>query len=199
MTRALLLGERFFSSREFFDAVEARGIANSWARRNANGALQGHFHLRLNHILGPVTAARGDVAGEREISERRQGDVMRAAYPGFEHPPAPDRNLLRLATIVNLARSSVPAHAAKLDVDNPTGAQFDRRAGMLIGMDAFIETDRGLKFSLKFRVAVEVVPAKRLLDHHEVIGLETLQVRPIFKLVRRIRVDHQTNVWEAMT
>src|SRR5882672_10515621 len=99
---------------------------------------------------------------------------------------------------MDLLRRSVSADAAELDIDDPAGAQLDGRAGVFVDVDAFVETNRSIQFSLQLRVTVQVVPAERLLDHHQVVGFETLQMRPIFKLIRGVRVDHQTNVWKAL-
>src|SRR5712672_2001014 len=123
---------------------------------------------------------------------------MCAANPGFEHTAAPHGNLFRLATIVDLLRRSVSTDASELDIDDSAGAQLDGRAGVFVGVDAFVETNRSIQFSLQLRVTVQVVPAERLLDHHQVVGFETLQMRPIFKLIRGVRIDHQTNVWKAL-
>src|SRR5260370_28627569 len=103
-----------------------------------------------------------------------------------------------MGTVVDLLRRTVSTDASELDIDDSAGAQLDGRAGVLIGVDALVETNRSIQFSLQLGVTVEVVPAERLLDHHEVVGFETLQMRPIFKLIRGVRVDHQTNVWEAL-
>src|SRR6266852_9115919 len=100
---------------------------------------------------------------------------MHAADSGLEHADAPDWNLLRLAQVVDAPRRGVAADAAELDVDDPAGAQLDGRAGVLVGVDAFIEANRSIEFALQFCVAVEVVPAERLRDNHQVIGLEALQ------------------------
>src|SRR5260221_14021600 len=100
---------------------------------------------------------------------------MCAANPGLEHTAAPHGNLFRLATIVDLLRRRVSTDASELDIDDPAGAQLDSRAGVFVGVGAFIKTNPSIEFSLQLPVTVQVAPAQRLLDHHRGGGVETLQ------------------------
>ncbi len=50
-----------------------------------------------------------------------------------------------------------------------------------------------VEVALQFDVAVNVVPAERLLDHHQVVGFQALQVRPVFQAVGGIGVHHQAD------
>src|ERR1035437_1463660 len=117
---------------------------------------------------------------------------MRPANTGFEHASAPNRNLLRLAQVMDTPRRGVSSYAPELDIDNPAGTQFDGRARMLLGVDTFIEADRRVELALQLRVTIQVVPTQRLFNHHEVVCVEPLQVGPIFKSICRICIHHQT-------
>src|ERR1019366_3341727 len=102
---------------------------------------------------------------------------MRPANPEFEHSAAPDWNLLRFAEVVDAARGRIPSHAPELDIDDAAGAQLDGRPRVLLGMDAFIEANRRVELALQFGMAVQIIPSERLLDHHQVIRIQTFQVR----------------------
>ena len=88
-------------------------------------------------------------------------------------------------------RRGVSPDAAELDVDDAAGAELDGCAGMLLRVDAFVEANRSVEPALQFDVAENVIPSERLLDHHQVVGFQPLQVRPIFQAIRGIGVDHQ--------
>ncbi len=75
--------------------------ANTRAHRERESCLAGDRYFGLNDIFDPVAAAGGDVPGQREIFQRGKRDVVRPADAGLEHAAAPDRNLPRLAEVVN--------------------------------------------------------------------------------------------------
>src|SRR5260370_19661113 len=58
------------------DQVEARREAYAGSLRNAYGALRRDANLRLDDVFAPVTAAGGDIAGERQIRQRGEGKVV---------------------------------------------------------------------------------------------------------------------------
>src|SRR5271163_1742227 len=126
------LGERL-------DALQARGVADSRRGGNFYRAVRSDFHFRLDDVFGPVAAASGDIAGQREIRQRGHGDVVRAADAGFEHAAAPDGDGFLLAEIVDAAGGGVPANATEFHIDDFAGSDFDGGAGMLDIMDAFVE------------------------------------------------------------
>src|SRR5205814_9262397 len=97
----------------------------------------------------------------------------------FEHPAAPDGNAVALAQIVDAPCHGVAADAAKLDVDDFAGAQLDGGARLLFRVNAFIQADRRVQLLLQLHVTVEIVPAERLFDHHQVEAFELLQERPV--------------------
>src|SRR6266568_883878 len=175
----------FFSNRKFFDAFVARFETEAGTRGYANRT------LRIDDVFLPVAFAGSDIAREGEIGKRREGDIVRAADAGFEHAAAPDGDAVTLAEIVDAPRHGVTADTAKLDVDDLAGAQFDGGTRLLFRMNALIQTNWGVEFLLKFDVAVEVVPAERLFDHHQVEAFELFQQRPVIQSVRRVGVNHQ--------
>src|ERR1700741_631769 len=96
--------EHFALLGECLDAIEARGVADSWRRGHTNCALGRDFYFRLDDVFGPIAAARRDVAGKREIRQRRHGDVVCATDARFQHTATPDRDGFGLAEIVDSAR-----------------------------------------------------------------------------------------------
>ena len=85
------------------------------------------------------------------------------------------------------------AHAPQLHIDNTASAHCDRRLGMFFGMDALVEADRRHELPLQLRMAPDIVPAERLLDHHQVVGFQFAQASRIRQRVCGIRVHHQAN------
>src|SRR5712692_8126378 len=90
-------GQPFFANREFFDRVQSRLKSDPRPRRHANRPLRRDRHFRLDDVLCPIPPARADIARQREIRQRRHGDVVRAPNPRFQHPAAPHRHVVRLA------------------------------------------------------------------------------------------------------
>src|SRR5256886_6645615 len=118
-------------------------------------------------------------------------NMVRASARGSNHPAAPHGNSMLLARIVNAPRHRVPADAPKFDVDDFAGAQLDGGARLLFRVDALVQADRRVQPFLQLDVAVEIVPAERLLDHHQVEAFELLEERPILQRVGGVGVDHQ--------
>ena len=170
-------GEEVLADGDAGDAVEARGEADAGTLRDVDGALGSDGYFRRDHVFVPITLAGGDVAGEREIGERGHGDVLRATDAGFEHAAAPDGDVVFLAEIVDAFGFMESADAAKLDVDDFAGAERDGGFGLFVGVDALVEADGGLEIFLDFDVAEEIVPAERLLNHHEVEAIQLLEER----------------------
>src|ERR1700731_1839201 len=116
---------------------------------------------------------------------------MRAPHAGSHPPATPDGNTVALAQIVDPPRHGVAADAAKLDVDDLAGAQLDAGACLLFRVNALIQADRRVQLFLQLDVTVDIVPAERLLDHHQVEAFELLEQRPIIRSVGGVGVDHQ--------
>src|SRR5262249_61006664 len=62
-------------------------------------ALRADVDAGLDEIGREVPAARGDVAGERKVRQRREMDVVRAADAALEHAAVPDRHAARGADV----------------------------------------------------------------------------------------------------
>src|SRR5207245_73749 len=180
--------------REPVNAFAPGLVTDTGTRGHANGSLRRDGHFGIDDVFGPIALAGGDITGKREVRQGGEGDVMRAADAGFEHAAAPHRNAVIAAEVVDAPRRGESAHTAQLHIDDAAGAQRNGRLRVLFGMDAFIETDRRLELALQFRVAPDIVPAERLLDHHQVVGFEFAQPRRVLESIRGIRVYHQTNL-----
>src|SRR5260221_14267098 len=95
------------------------------------------------------------------------GDVVGAAYAGFEHAAAPDGDGIFGAEVVDAFGLQGAADAAELDVDDFAGAEGDGGFGLFVGVDALVEADGGLQIFLDGDAAEAVVPAEGRLVHHE--------------------------------
>jgi len=164
-----------FAGGEGVDEVAAGLEPYAGGGGDLNGAVWSYGDFGGDDVLVPVTFAGGDVARKREIRKCGHGDVVGAADAGFEHATAPDGNVFGLAEIVDAAGFVVAADAAEFNVDDFTGAESGGGFGLFVGVDALIETDGRLDRFLDFDVTEEVVPAKGLLDHHEVEGVELFE------------------------
>src|SRR5580692_7972727 len=184
---------------ERFDAIEARRVTDAGRAGNLYRALRRDFHFRLDDVFAPVAAAGRDVAGQGEVRQRRHGDVVCAADAGFQHASAPDGNGFLLAVIVDAAGGGVSADAAQFQVDDLAGADFDRGAGVLDVVDAFVEADGSVELALQGGMGVDVVVAKGLLDHDQVEGVELFQQRRILQAISGIGVHHQAEAREFFT
>src|ERR1700733_2088936 len=144
----------FFPHRKFFDAFAPRLEANAWPRRHANRPLRRDRHFRLDDVLVPVAAAGTDVPRQREVGQRRERNVMRPADTRLQHSPTPNGHAVLLAHIVDPLRDSVTADASHLDVDDFASAEKDRRARLLLRMNALLQANRSVELFLQFHVAV---------------------------------------------
>src|ERR1700730_3124509 len=184
-------GQPLFAHGELLDAILPRRKSNPRSRRYANGSLRRHGHFRLDDVLMPVTPARGHVAWQNEVRQRGKRYVVRTTDARLQHPPAPHRNAVRHAKIMNLLGYRVPAHAPHLYVDDLARPQPDRRLGMLQRVNALVQANRRLQLPLQLHVRVQIIPTERLLDHHQVIPVKLLQHRPIRSAISGIGIHHQ--------
>ena len=58
-------------------------------------------------------------------------DVVGSTYPSFEHPAAPDRNVVSLANIVDFPAFEVATDATGFDIDDPGCVRLKGVAGVL--------------------------------------------------------------------
>jgi len=86
--------------------------------------------------------------GREKLASVESAMLWARPIPDSSISAAPDRNLLRLATIVDLPCGGISAYTAELDVNDPAGAQFDGRTGMLVGVNALIKANWGIEFAL---------------------------------------------------
>lgn len=123
-------------------------IAETYAIGKVNRSVSAYLHRRLDNILLPVPLAGGHITRQRKIRQRGQRDVVGPADSTFEHPTAPNRNVMGLADIVDPLRLGKPAHAAELDIDNAASPQLNGLLRMMGGANTFIETDGRLDLPL---------------------------------------------------
>ena len=60
----------------------------------------------------------------------------------------------------------------------------------------FIQANRGVDLALQFCVIDEIACRKRLLDHHQVVFIQSSQNVCVRKRVGRVRINRQSNVGE---
>src|SRR5580765_6654970 len=163
-------GQPLFAHGELLDAVHSRGKADTWPGWYANGSLRRHGYFRFDDVLMPITPAGRHVAGQDKIRQSGKRNVVGAPNPRLQHPAAPHRDTLCLTKIMNLLGHCVSAHAPHLDVDDLARTQLDGRIRLLDRVNALIQANRRLQFLLQRHVTIQIVPAQRLLDHHQVIS-----------------------------
>src|SRR5258708_15090012 len=100
---------------------------------------------RFDDVLRPVTAGGGDVAREREVGQRGQGNVVGAADSGLEHAAAPDGDATLFGGVMDGDGFAEASDAADLDVDDAAGLHIDRGEGVAPVADGFVETDVGFE------------------------------------------------------
>src|SRR5262249_19402668 len=144
-------------------------VADSRSRRNANGALRRDLYLGLNHILSPIAPAGGYISRKRENLQRRKCDIVRSSNTSLQTAAAPHGDASFATQLMNSHCRRITPYAAQLDIYDLASAQLDRSARMLFGVDTLVETNRRIQATLQFRVAIDVIPTKRLLDHHQVV------------------------------
>src|SRR5882724_4413031 len=191
-------GQPFFAHGELLDAIHPRRKADPRPGWHANGSLRRYRYFWLDNVLMPITPAGGHIPGQNKIRQSRQRNVVRAPDPRLQHPATPHRDALGLAKIVNPLRHGVSAHSPHFDVDDLASAQCDSRLRLLRRMDALIQANRRLQSLLQLDMTVQIIPAQRLLDHHQVISVQLLEQRPIRSAIRRIRVHHQLDGREIL-
>src|SRR5689334_255068 len=87
----------FFAHCELLDAIQPRRKADPGTCGHLNRSQRRYRHFRLDDVFMPVTPARGYIAGQNKIRQRRNRNVVRAPDSGLQHSAAPHRNSLRLA------------------------------------------------------------------------------------------------------
>src|SRR5438270_13318675 len=88
------------ADRDAADVVMVQRIPKARIVADDDGAPRRGFDSGLNDVLLPIALAGGDVAGQHEVGEGGESDIMRAADAGFKHATAPDRDAGRLCNIV---------------------------------------------------------------------------------------------------
>src|SRR5208337_3013397 len=127
-----------------------------------------------------------------------KGDVVGTAHSRFQHAATPNGNLIFLTKIVNAFGFAKPSDSTEFDIDDLAGAQCDGGFGLLVRMDALVKADRSFQGFLDFDVAVQIVPAERLFDHHEVVGIHLFQKVDIFATICGVGVNGQSDAGEFL-
>ena len=89
------------------------------------------------------------------------------------------------------------ADAALFDVDDPACPELNRHPGVVGGVNALVQTNRGLDQALQLVVLVDVVVTQGLLDHEQAELVHLLEQGRILEGVGRVRVDHQHPIGEG--
>src|SRR5690349_3594476 len=94
--------DHFLPDGDAADEVEIEVVTEAGFVADFDGPARRGFDGRADDVLLPVALAGGDVAGEDEIGERGQCDVVGASDAGFEHATAPDGDAGSLGDVVDL-------------------------------------------------------------------------------------------------
>jgi len=105
-------------------------------RNRRDRATRANHDRRVDDVFFPVTLARRNVTGQRESSERRHRDVVRAPDARLEHAAAPDGDLVIARDSLDALCLRMTANAPELHVDY--SARFHRNRVTRI----FRRTDR---------------------------------------------------------
>src|ERR1035441_9158721 len=165
------------------------GILWAWQRRSED--------RRVGSDWSSDVCSSDLIAGQAEVLQRRERDILGASDASLQHSATPDGNIVGLAKVVDLQRFGESAHAADLDVDDAAGAGFNREGGAAHADDRFVEADRGAQFLLQARVVVDVVVPQRLLNHQQVELVELAQVLDLVERVSGISVAAQGDLGPA--
>src|SRR5271165_4924218 len=102
---------------------------------------------------------------------------MGAADARFQHSSAPYRNAALLAKIVNPPCRSESTDPPEFDIDDAAGTESNRSERLLFGVNALVQANWRDESLLKFHVCIQIVPAQRLFDHHQVEIIQLFQER----------------------
>src|ERR1035437_8062059 len=189
--------EDLLPHRDAFNEIEIDLVAETGSVAQRNGAVRRSFHLGRDDVPLPVALTGGDVAGEHEVGQAGEGDVVGAPDAGLQHAAAPDRDAGGLGDIVHAFGLAESGDPAELDVDDAAGAQLDGLLGVARGANALVEADGGLELRLERGVIDDVVVNQRLLDHHEVKIVQFAQVLGVGEGVGGVGVGHQLDRGET--
>src|SRR5882757_2374855 len=149
----------------------------------------------------PITQApRLSCAHARSSISSLAASAVTARRAGFRKfaGSVPHRCRTLPANFLNPARLAVTADAAKLDIDDLACAQLNRGACVMGVVDGLVEANRSAHLRLQFGMIENVVPGERLLDHHELVSVECLQMGGLLKMISRIRVNHEPQSRKAL-
>src|ERR1035438_6425243 len=141
--------EDLVAHRDAANEIEIELVAETGSVAQRNGAVGRSFHLGRDDVLFPVALTGRDVAGEHEVGQAGEGDIVGAPDAGLEHAAAPDRNAGGLRDIVDAFGLAESGDAAELDVDDAAGVQLDGLLGVTRGANALVEADGGLELGLE--------------------------------------------------
>src|ERR1039457_1643184 len=113
--------EDLLPHRDAFNEIEIDLVAETGSVAQRNGAVRRGFHLGRDDVPLPIAPAGGDVAGEHEVGQAGERDVVGAPDVGLQHAAAPDRNARCLGDIVHAFGLAESGDAAQLDVEETPG------------------------------------------------------------------------------
>src|SRR5450759_3984266 len=186
-----------FPHRDAAHEIQIDLVAETGFVAQRDGAVRRGFDGGPDDVPLPVAPAGGDVAGQHEVGQAGERDVVGAPDAGLQHAAAPDRDAGGLGDIVHALGLAETGDAAELDVDDVAGAQLDGLLGVARGANALFQADGGLQFGLERGVIDDVVVIQRLLDHHEEKIVQLAQVVGVGQGVGGVGVGHQLDRGET--
>ena len=141
------LTKLLLSHGQFFDSVQVGLIPETGSLRHVDGSARADSHLRADNVLRPIAPAGRNVSRKSETRERGHGYVVGAPDAGFEHPPAPKRDVSCPAQFVKPLGGGESSHASKFHIDNLARAQFNGLARVVGTVNRLIQAI-GVEISL---------------------------------------------------
>src|SRR6185437_4291823 len=111
-------------------------------------SVRAHLDRRHDDVLLPIALAGRNIAGQDEVRQRREGDVMGPANAAFQHAPAPDWDTVRLAEVVNAFCLCEAPDPAEFHIDDSSSFQADGLLRVVRGPDALVQADGGIEQGL---------------------------------------------------
>jgi hypothetical protein len=93
--------DALLANRQSVHQISPHLIAAARSIGNSDLARRGDRNFRLNDVFFPIAGGSGYIAGQSEVLQCRQRDIVRAADAGLQHSAAPNGYPARLGRVVN--------------------------------------------------------------------------------------------------
>src|ERR1700730_3391964 len=126
---------------QLFDLFSANAVTEARCLWHAYRSRRADLNFRLDDIFVPIPLARRDISRQYEPRKCRHGNIVGAPDTRFQHSPAPHRNRMLHTQVMYLLGPSMSPHSSQLNINDPAGAQLDRRFCMGGIVNALIQAN----------------------------------------------------------